>query len=67
VPSTAAEWTHFARTGNPSAPQTPAWARYSASQHPVMLLQPADTSETTPAAFIAAQHNCGFWDAVTHY
>jgi para-nitrobenzyl esterase len=62
-----AEWTYFAHTGSPSAPQTPAWALYSASQHPVMLLQPADTSETTPAAFIAAQHNCGFWDQATHY
>ena len=61
------EWTHFAATGNPNAPHTPAWALYSARQHPVMLLQPADTSMTTPAAFIASQHNCGFWDAVTHY
>jgi hypothetical protein len=32
-----------------------------------MLLQPADTSETTPAAFIAVQHNCAFWDRATHY
>jgi para-nitrobenzyl esterase len=62
-----AEWTYFARTGNPSAPQTPAWALFSTSQHPVMLLQPADTSETTPAAFIAVQHNCAFWDQATHY
>jgi hypothetical protein len=26
-----AEWTYFAHTGNPSAPQTPAWALYSGS------------------------------------
>jgi para-nitrobenzyl esterase len=62
-----AEWTHFAQTGNPSAPQTPAWALYSGSQHPVMLLQPADTSQMTPAAFIAAQHNCAFWNQATSY
>jgi para-nitrobenzyl esterase len=62
-----AEWTYFARTGNPSAPHTPAWAPYSARQQPVMLLQPADTSTVTPEAFIAAQHNCGFWNQVTHY
>jgi para-nitrobenzyl esterase len=62
-----AEWTYFAQTGNPSAPQTPAWALYSGGQHPVMLLQPADTSQTTPAAFIAAQHNCAFWNQATHY
>ncbi|HUN34095.1 MAG TPA: carboxylesterase family protein [Trebonia sp.] len=61
------EWTHFAQTGNPSAPQTPAWAPYSGRQHPVMLLQPADTSIVTPAASIAAQHNCAFWNQVTHY
>jgi para-nitrobenzyl esterase len=61
-----AEWAYFARTGNPSAPHTPAWAPYSGGQHPVMLLQPADTSIVTPEAFIAAQHNCGFWNAVTH-
>jgi para-nitrobenzyl esterase len=62
-----AEWTYFARTGNPAAPQTPAWALYSAGQHPVMLLQPADTSQTTPAAFIAAQHDCAFWNEATSY
>jgi para-nitrobenzyl esterase len=62
-----AEWTYFARTGSPNAVRTPAWARYSGRQHLVMLLRPADTSATTPAAFIAAQHNCGFWDRVTHY
>jgi para-nitrobenzyl esterase len=62
-----AEWTYFAHTGNPSAPHTPAWALYSSPRHPVMLLQPADTSETTPAAFIAEQHNCSFWDETTHY
>jgi para-nitrobenzyl esterase len=62
-----AEWTYFARTGNPSAPHTPAWAPYSERQHPVMLLQPADTSTVTPEAFVAAQHNCAFWNQVTHY
>jgi para-nitrobenzyl esterase len=62
-----AEWAYFARTGNPSAPHTPAWAAYSGRQHPVMLLQPADTSIVTPEAFIALQHNCGFWNEVTHY
>jgi para-nitrobenzyl esterase len=62
-----AEWSYFARTGNPSAPHTPAWAPYSERQHPLMLLQPADTSTGTPEAFIAAQHNCTFWNQVTNY
>jgi para-nitrobenzyl esterase len=61
------EWAYFARTGSPSAPHTPTWAPYSGRQHPVMLLQPADTSIVTPEAFIAAQHNCGFWNEATHY
>ena len=61
------EWTNFAHTGNPSAPQTRAWARYSAQQRPVMLLQPADASVVSPAGPTAAEHNCGFWDRVTHY
>jgi hypothetical protein len=33
----------------------------------VIPLQPTDTSIVTPEAFIAAQHNCGFWNEVTHY
>lgn len=61
------EWTHLARTGNPVAPHTPAWPRYSTAQHPVMSLQPADTSATMPSSFFAAQHNCSFWDSVTKY
>lgn len=62
-----AEWTRFAATGDPNAVGTPAWSLYSAAQHPVMLLQPADSSVTTPAAVVSAQHNCGFWKQVTHY
>lgn len=63
-----AEWTYFARTGNPAAPHTPAWTTYSArNQHPVMLLRPADASGLTPASWIAAQHNCAFWNRATRY
>ncbi len=62
-----AEWTYFAHTGNPSAPHTRAWPRYSAPQRPVMLLQPADASFVAPADTVAAQHNCGFWDQHTRY
>ncbi|RNI24260.1 hypothetical protein [Flexivirga caeni] len=61
------EWTHLARTGNPVAPNTPLWQLFSASGHPVMSLQPADTSATVPSSFFAAQHNCSFWDKVTDY
>lgn len=63
-----AEWTYFARTGNPAAPHTPVWTRYSArNQHLVMLLRPADTSGSTPASWVASQHNCAFWNRATRY
>ena len=61
------EWTHLAQTGSPVAPQTPAWDRYTAAGHPVMTLQPGDTSATVPSSFYASQHNCAFWGKVTKY
>jgi para-nitrobenzyl esterase len=61
------EWTHLAQTGSPVAPHTPAWNRYTAAGHPVMTLQPGDTSATVPTSFYASQHNCAFWDKVTKY
>lgn len=60
-------WTHLVRTGNPMAPHTPKWQRYSAAQHPVMSLQPGDTSMTSPCNLVAAPHNCSFWSKVTKY
>ncbi|MFC6706189.1 hypothetical protein [Flexivirga alba] len=59
--------THLARAGSPMAPHTPAWQRYSAAQHPVMSLQPGDTSMTSPTSVAATQHNCSFWNNVTKY
>ena len=61
------EWTHLAWTGNPVAPHTPAWDRYTAAGHPLMTLQPGDTSATVPSSFYASQHNCAFWDEATKY
>ncbi len=61
------QWTHLARTGNPVSPHTPAWKRYSAAQHPVMSMQPGDTSMTSPSKVVASQHNCSFWNKVTRY
>ncbi|MFC6706192.1 carboxylesterase/lipase family protein [Flexivirga alba] len=60
-------WTHLARAGSPMAPHTPAWQRYSAAQHPVMSLQPGDTSMTSASNVVATQHNCTFWTKVTNY
>lgn len=61
------QWTHLAHTGNPTSPHTPSWPRYSTRQHPVMFMQPGDTSITTPSNVVAAQHNCSFWNKVTKY
>lgn len=61
------EWTHFARTGHPTAPRTPRWTRYSRWHRLVMELRPAGASGLTPARAIGKQHNCSFWNKVTRY
>jgi para-nitrobenzyl esterase len=59
-----AEWSGFARTGNPTVAGTPLWTRYT-NDHPlVMSLVPAGDSALTPTNTINLQHHCGFWDAV---
>ncbi len=59
-----AEWTGFARTGQPTVPGAPLWTIYTARNPVVMSLVPAGDSALTPVTAIMAQHNCGFWDAV---
>ncbi len=59
-----AEWTGFAATGSPSVPGAPPWTTYAAGGRPVMSLVPGGDSTLTPTSAIAAEHNCGFWDAV---
>jgi para-nitrobenzyl esterase len=59
-----AEWTGFARTGQPTVLNTPLWTRYTAPGKPVMSLMPAGDSTLIPTSAIMMQHNCGFWDAV---
>jgi para-nitrobenzyl esterase len=53
--------THFARTGNPSAPGTPEWPQFRPSQSE-MVLAPAGDSAVMSIYQIMAIHNCGFWD-----
>lgn len=55
----------YSRTGNPTAAGTPSWPRFAHHGENVMTLVPAGDSAVTPAAVIAAQHHCGFWDAAT--
>jgi para-nitrobenzyl esterase len=59
-----AEWSGFARTGDPTVAGTPLWPRYTAAGHPVMALIPGGDSMATPTATIAAEHHCSFWDAI---
>jgi para-nitrobenzyl esterase len=59
-----AEWTGFARTGDPNVDGAPPWTRYTTPGRPVMSLVPAGDSALTPTSAIMMQHNCGFWDAV---
>jgi para-nitrobenzyl esterase len=61
-----AQWTGFARTGQPTASYTPRWAPYTPRGQAVMSLMPGGDSALIPASAIMAQHNCAFWDAVTH-
>jgi para-nitrobenzyl esterase len=58
-----AEVTTFARTGNPSAQNTPIWPEFNTSAE-VMSLAPSDDSETMSITQIEADHNCGFWDSI---
>ena len=55
----------YSRAGDPTAPGTPLWTRFNYRQQNVMTLVPAGDSALTPAAIIAEQHHCDFWDAVT--
>lgn len=59
-----AEVTSFARTGNPTAPGTPYWPRFTVWGRQVMTLQAANDSEVRTATNIGANHNCRFWDAI---
>jgi para-nitrobenzyl esterase len=61
-----AEWTAFARTGNPTATGTPVWPPFSLPQGSVMSLQPAGDSQPTTRAQLAALHQCALWNVVAH-
>jgi para-nitrobenzyl esterase len=53
----------FARTGNPSAKNTPVWPEFGRTAE-VMSLAPAGDSEPVSLAQLEAGHNCGFWDQI---
>jgi para-nitrobenzyl esterase len=59
-----AEFTGFARTGQATVNGAPLWTRYTSGNRMVMSLEPGGDSTVVPASVLAAEHNCGFWDAV---
>ena len=54
-----AYWTSFASTGVPSAPESPAWPKYS-KPNTVMLLEPGKTGLYNARQ----QHKCEFWESM---
>ena len=59
-----AEVTAFARTGRPTAENTPNWPDFTHT-HLVMSLSPGGDSQVVTAQQIALAHNCAFWNAIT--
>ncbi|MBB5958232.1 para-nitrobenzyl esterase [Saccharothrix tamanrassetensis] len=57
-----AQWTGFARTGNPTVDGTPLWTPHTAADPRFMSLLPAGNSVMTGE--IGRQHHCGFWNAI---
>jgi para-nitrobenzyl esterase len=57
-----AQWSGFARTGNPTVDGTPRWSLYN-NERLVMSLVSSGGSALVPAATLNTQHNCGFWNA----
>lgn len=53
-----AYWARFAATGNPNAPGTPPWPRYTATGDRIQVLAPDRVGPTTG---FAADHHCQFW------
>jgi len=57
-----AQWSGFARAGNPAADGTPRWPLYN-DERLVMSLVSSGASALVSAATLNSQHNCGFWNA----
>ncbi|MFE7134106.1 carboxylesterase/lipase family protein [Streptomyces sp. NPDC057638] len=56
-------WTTFARTGDPNAPGTPRWPRFSPTSDTVVSLKPG-TDGIRPSDY-RAEHRCEFWDEMS--
>ncbi|MGW7533840.1 carboxylesterase/lipase family protein [Amycolatopsis sp. NPDC054798] len=61
-----AQWTGFARTGDPTVDGTPSWEPYTEDNPVVMSLNAAGDSQLTTE--IPRQHHCGeLWDSLTPF
>jgi hypothetical protein len=58
-----AYWGHFIRDGRPRAADSARWTRYNRAQQ-TLSLRAGGRSVLISDAEIAADHHCGFWDAV---
>jgi para-nitrobenzyl esterase len=54
--------TTLARTGHPTAPNTPVWPEFRSGA--ILSLAPGADSESMPIAVLLQIHNCGFWDRI---
>ncbi|RKS76934.1 para-nitrobenzyl esterase [Actinomadura pelletieri DSM 43383] len=55
-----AQWTGFARTGDPNVEGTPRWTRFTSQKEAQMSLLPAGASRMTSE--ISGPHHCKFWN-----
>ncbi len=57
-----AEWTGFAKYGDPTVSNTPRWTRFTEKDPGVMLL--VEAGDSVIGHEIGAQHNCAFWNSI---
>ena len=57
-----AYWGAFVRTGVPSAPNSPAWPRYSPAAAKLLSLRPGNATRVIAGPEFAAEHQCSFWN-----
>ncbi|WP_067464489.1 carboxylesterase/lipase family protein [Actinomadura macra] len=60
-----AQWSGFARTGDPTVNGTPRWTRFSSDDENLMSLQSAGDSRMN--FDVSRQHNCDFWNRLAPF
>ncbi|WP_164919589.1 carboxylesterase/lipase family protein [Hansschlegelia zhihuaiae] len=63
-----ASWTNFAWTGNPNGQGNRPWPKYSNEPNrPSILSQNVPTSSVISDAQFNAEHQCDFWESISHW